>query len=605
MPQTLTEKKIKTGVLYRSLMLDRQAIDQEKRTVSLSFSSEDPVERWFGTEILDHSPESVRLDRMRQGGPLLCDHNPECQIGVIEDIAIAPDRKGRAIVRFGKSARAEEMFIDVIDGIRSSVSVGYRIYGMILEEEKDGVATYRATDWEPLEISLVSIPSDVSVGVGRNNQADEKEILIIQKRSVNMPDVIETKPPVDVKVIESEARKSEQSRMAEILAIGERHKCMEMAREYITNGKSVDDLRTAVLEKVYKATPVQVADPDIGMSKKEVKSYSIRKAIMSLAEQRVLDGIEREASEAVAKLSRRQPNGFFIPNDVMVEKRALSAGAAASGGFLVGTENLTASMIELLRNRTLVADLGARVLSGLVGNITIPKHAGGGTAYWLSETGTVTENSQTFGQLGLVPHRLSADTAFSKELLMQSSVDVESFVREDLMNILAIEKDRACINGLGANGEPLGIIGTTGIKTVTFGAAATFAKMVDFETQIEGANARGGNRAYITTPATKGKLKTAAKVSAQAIYIWENTQIPGSGMVNGYRAESTLQVPSDKVIFADWSDLIIADWAGIDVVVDPYSSKKTGQIEITITMWTDVGVRHPVSFCVSTDSGAQ
>lgn len=605
MPETIETKKIKVGVLYREISLNRAEVNGESRTIPISFSSEEPADRWFGSEILDHSPGSVRLDRMKRGGPLLLDHNPEGQIGVIEDIVISQDRKGRATVRFGKSAMAEEIFNDVKDGIRSSVSVGYRIHKMIMESEEEGHETYRVMDWEPLEISLVSIPMDTTVGVGRSRDQEEREITILKRSETKMPEpIIETKQ-VDVKIIELEARRAESARVNEILAIGERHNCPDMAREFIRNGKPVEEFRAEVLEKVYKARPIDTPDPEIGMSKKELKVYSIRRAILAMAEHKTLDGLEREASDAVAKLTKREPGGFFIPHDVMTEKRALSAGAFASGGATVATELLPANMIELLRNAALVSQLGARSLSGLVGNIAIPKVAGGGTAYWLPETGTVTEASQTFGQLALVPHRLSADTAYSKELLIQASIDVENFVREDLMTILAIEKDRAAINGLGANGEPLGILNTTGIKTVTFGAAATWAKVVDFETQIEGANARGGSRAYLTTPAVKGKWKSAVKVTNQAVFLWENGQSPGSGIVNGYRAESTLQVPSDKVIFADWSDLILADWAGLDVVVDPYSSKKTGQIEITLTLWTDIGVRHPVSFCASTDSGAQ
>ena len=159
-------------------------------------------------------------------------------------------------------------------------------------------------------------------------------------------------------------------------------------------------------------------------------------------------------------------------------QRTMTAGSFSGGGALIDSELRTADMIELLRNKALVSQMGARTLSGLVGNIAIPRVTGGATAYWLPESGTVNASDQSFGQLGLVPHRLVGDTGYSKELLMQSSADVEGFVREDLMRVLALEKDRVAITGLGAAGEPRGIMNTTGVGSVTFGAAPTWAKGV-------------------------------------------------------------------------------------------------------------------------------
>lgn len=342
----------------------------------------------------------------------------------------------------------------------------------------------------------------------------------------------------------------------------------------------------------------------LGMSERELTRYSLVKAMRQLANGEQLDGLEREASDATAKVIQREAKGFFIPHDIMVAKRVLQSDVSTSGGYAVDSQHLAGDMIELLRNKTLVSRLGARTLSGLVGNIAIPRVTGGATAYWLPETGAVPASDQAFGQLGLVPHRLVGDTAYTKELLAQTSIDIEAFVRSDLMTVLAIAKDLAAINGAGSNGEPLGIMNNTGIGTVTFGAAADWGHVVSFETNVANSNADVGQMAYLTTPNVRGKWKTTVKVTNQAVFLWG----PGDtdfGEVNGYRAAATKQVPSDKVIFGNWQDLILAEWAGIDVVVDPYSLKKVGQVEITTTLWTDIGVRHAGSFCISTDSGAQ
>lgn len=643
-PETRT---LKLGPQSRSFTIDRASVNEAERTVPLCFSSEAPVERWWGIEILDHSPGSVRLDRLRNNAALLCDHDWGCQVGVVESPTIDADRMGRAGARFSAAnPRAVQEYQDVLDGIRTNVSVGYIIHSMSLEKEENGVPTYRITDWEPYEISMVSVPADINVGIGRDKTTwEEQEITITIKTSEvcqetgmepddpedaavgGIDETTETKTAecdpnsmdkenrvMSVEVNEAadkarkEARAEEQHRVREIIAIAEKQKtrCPEiegMAREAISSGQDLNEFRAVVLEKVSNATPVQTT-ADLGMSARDLSEYSIVRAMHQIAEHGRLDGIEREASEATAKIVKREARGFYIPQDVMKQKRALTAGTATAGGFTVDTQHMAGDMIELLRNKALVSRLGARTLSGLVGNIAIPRVTGGATAYWLPETGTVSASDQAFGQLGLVPHRLVGDTAYAKELLIQSSIDVESFVRDDLMRVLALEKDRAAINGLGANGEPLGILNTTGIGTVTFGAAATWAKVISFETAVANANADVGQMAYLTTPNTRGVWKAAPKVTNQAFFLWEKGDAE-FGEVNGYRAAATKQVPSEKVIFGNWNDLIIAEWAGVDVVVDPYSLKKAGQVEITLTLWADIGVRHPGSFTVSTDAGNQ
>ena len=604
------EKTIKTGMLYRTVEIKDEEVNRDDRIIDVSFSSEEPIERFFGIEILDHEKESVRLNRLNKGGSLLVQHNTDDIVGVIEKAYISSDRMGRAKVRFGKSTRAEEVFQDVIDRIRTNISVGYQIHQMTLSEKKDDKSVYRVNDWEPLEISLVSIPADISVGIGREKQ--EFEILVVEEVKSMQDEILTSKemkekPHINIEEIKSEARKAEMQRVKEIMAIGKKHGCSELAEKAVQEGRALDEFRQEVLEAVYKAKPATIIDPNIGMSEREIRQYSIVRAIRQIAEKGILEGLEKEASDATAATCRRVPKGFFIPQDVMGTarlERALGVTEATKGGYLIGTDVLVADMIELLRNKPLVAQMGAKTLSGLSGNVAIPRVTGGATAYWLSETGAVTAADQTFGQLGLTPKRLVGDTVYSKELVIQTSLDVEAFVRNDLMTVLAIAKDLAAING-GGGAEPVGILNTDGVKTVTFGAAATWAKVVQFETELADANADVGAMAYLTTPATRGKWKTKEKTTNQAIYLWEKGGGLGIGEVNGYPAYATKQVLGDKVIFANWADLILAEWAGVDVVVDPYSLKKTGQIEVTVTLYCDIGVRHAESFCVSTDSGAQ
>lgn len=651
MPALAAQPKAAPGpqigeVLKRSFVFERGKIDEKERTVELSFSSETPVERYWGVEILSHEKDACDLSFLNDGAPLLLEHDRYEQIGVIESAEVK-DGKGRASVRFSRSPKGEEIFQDVRDGIRRKVSVSYEINEMELAGKKDGVESYRITRWHPIEISIVSIPADKAVGTDRSGEHTQNQNDPMFQNNLKFdpaaggagggggsggaatlagnPPATQTRAEISVEE-RNHIRKSERDRQKYIRAHGAKHKVSdEDVNRFIEDGTSCEDFAKWIVEERYEGKPT-LLDPNIGMSPKEVKRYSIVRALRLLGNRHQLDGLELECSQEVAKRAKRDPQGFFIPHDITtrslqdvhglttgdmmslvaslqfqraIQSRSLTAGVSSAGGYTVGTEVLSGSMIELLRNKALVVGLGARVLGGLQGDIAIPRHTGGATTYWLSETAQVTTSDQTFGQLALTPHRVVAATAFSKQLVAQSSIDIEAFVREDLMRVLAIEKDRAAINGVNAAGEPLGILNTTGIGSVTFGAAATWQKVIDFETAVANANADVGALAYLSTPSVRGKWKALVKVTNQAVFLWEK------GMVNDYRAEVTKNVPGDKVIFGNWNDFIIGDWDGIDVVVDPLTLAKQGLIQIIITIMTDNGMRHVGSFAVSTDSGAQ
>ncbi len=629
-------KVIKAPELYRDMQLDRAGIKEDARTIELSFSSELPGQQFFGTEILDHNPTSVRMQRLKNGAPLLVNHDKNDQVGVIERAEISPDRRGRAVVRFGKSARAEEIWNDVIGGIRSLVSCGYRIHKATPESSGKSGDTYRATDWEPFEISIVAVPTDPTVGVGRGADTNQNEILIeetMNTRSLKLdadPPAGGGGAPAPSRVeIQRELQAANVARMNEIEAIAKHvgsDECKAMAREAFVKGTSVEDFRKEVVERCLKAKPITTPDnAEVGMTKREVKQYRLTRALACYANKQPLDGIEKEASDAVAKNIGRRADGFFIPTDItharfdesheltkrdlanlmleVMQQRALTSNVFSAGGALVGTDLLTGSMIELLRNQMFVMAMGARSLSGLVGDVAIPKQTGGATVYWLAQGVAGTRSQQTVQQLSLTPKRLFAATAYDKQLLAQASLSVEAFVREDLMTVLAIEKDRAAINGSasGVAGEPRGILNQpsgTLSTPVTFATAAAplFTEIIKFETNLATNNADRGNLGYLVHPSVRGHAKGFPKFASTGTPIWEND------MMNGYPAKATNQVPSaTSVIFGKWSDLIVADWDGIDTVVDPYSLSLNGQISVVLQTLTDIGIRNGKSFAVATN----
>jgi HK97 family phage major capsid protein len=307
-------------------------------------------------------------------------------------------------------------------------------------------------------------------------------------------------------------------------------------------------------------------------------------------------------NDEFAKRVGKRATGFWVPGDVLLtpmSQRSLNATTATQGGFTVNVDAGGQSMIELLRNRMVTSRMGARVLSGLTGNVAIPRQTSASTTYWLAEVEEVTESEQAFGQIAFTPKAISCNTTYSKELLLQSSIDIEGFVRDDLVTTIALERDRVYLHGSGVAGQPLGIAQTTGINTVTYGGAATWAKVVESETKLAEDNVAFVRPGWIVSPGTRAKWKTIEKFASTGVTLWSD-----NSTVSGYQAEVTNQVAGNVSFFVDWNDFIIAEWGGIDVVVDPYTMAKTRKIGITISEWVDCGLRHAVSACVSTDTAA-
>lgn len=608
-------KKIKSPIIYRSAEISREAVDTEARTVEFSFSSEAPVERFFGHEILDHTPSSVRLGRLQNGGPVLVDHDPADHVGVIESVSIDSDRVGRVRARIGRGARASEIFDDITDGIRRSISVGYRVHEMQLEKRGDGADVYRVTDWEPLEVSLVAVPADATVGVGRAD-TEENEITITNEDTPMTTETtapaVEPTPVIDVRVIERNARDTEVDRVRAIRKMGDGFHVRDMADKAIDEGMPAESFRAKLIDHLEATRSVPTAD--IGMSEREVKQFSFTRAINALSnptDQRAQKAaaFEFEASRAACEKAGRETRGILVPADVL--KRDLSVGSTTAGGHTVQTDLLAQSFIDLLRNRSYMMQMGT-VLGGLNGNVAIPRQTGGATAYWVAEAGAPTESQQAFDQVTLTPKTVGAYTDFSRKLMIQSSIDIEAFVRRDLATVLAIELDRAALHGSGSSNQPTGIAATAGIGSVvggTNGLAPTWAHIVGLETEVAVDNADIGSLAYVTNAKVRGKLKGTEKASSTAQFVWSDSGTP----LNGYNAVVTNQVSSaltkgsssgvcSAIFFGNWMDLVIGMWGGLDLLVDPYTASTTGTVRVVAMQDADIAVRHPESFAAMLDA---
>jgi HK97 family phage major capsid protein/HK97 family phage prohead protease len=593
------------------------------RSFTFPFSSEYPVARYFGNEVLSHQADSADLARLNSGAPLLFNHNPDKVVGVVERAWIDEQTKrGHVSVRFSRNAFATEVLTDVKDEILRGISFGYSIDKMEQRAED-----FVATKWTPHEISVVSIPADPTVGIGRSLLTAEQQNLPVLTEPMQPPaPTIENESPAvrdqsqavtpastptesmdntpDLEVIRSKAAEAERTRIASITALGERHGLADLARELIDGNRSLDEARAAVLEKI-SATAVpttrsaDLTSNDVGLSDKEIKQFSFVRALNFLANpgdaaaRRSAD-FEIEVGNAAAKQYERSSNGIVVPNEVL--RRDLTAGLPSAGGNLVADQLLSGSFIDLLRNRLALANAGVTMLTGLQGNISIPRQSSASTAYWVGENASPTESQQAIDQVNMTPKTIGAFVDYSRRLLLQSSIDVEAMVRNDLTRVIALELDRVGIYGTGSSNQPLGLVNTTGIGSQTITTYGTFEEYIGMETDVAVANADAGSMRYIVNASARGALKFTAK-SASAVaagFVYENDEI------NGYPAIVSNQLQSNDALFGDFSMMIMGMWSGLDLTVDPYAGATAGTVRIIALQDVDLAVKQPGAFCYGT-----
>jgi HK97 family phage major capsid protein len=589
-------EQIKTGQLSRQFNFERDQVDAEARTVTLSFSSEKPVERWFGTEVLSHSPESVDLTRLNAKAALLANHDLNDQIGVIENATVENGR-GIATVRFSKSERGEEFYQDVLDGIRLNVSVGYTIEEM--EEKSERVFT--ATQWAPHEISLVSTPADFSVGIGRSDAVSGDHLTRVINLIKETPIMEDQK--IDIEVVKNEAReafrKEEQLRVRSINEMAKDAPYLrELADKALNEGFALDHFQREAFEATKKELArkpdlaADIASPlNVDLSRGEKQSYSLLRAISASASgDWSKAGLEKEISDTIAQRSGQSNGGFYMPSDMAWGRRDLTVGTNNAGGFLVGTAHDGANFIDALRAAMVTTRLGARIMSNLQGNVAIPKLATGTSTYWVAEDGAPTEGQPVFASVSLTPKNLASFVQISRNLLVQSDPSVETVIQDDITQAIAVAIDAAALAGTGSSNQPTGILATTGIGSVSFSSsgAPTFAEIVAIESAISADNAMGANMAFVTTPALAGTLKTTTKDSGSGRFVSEDNSIMG------YSVNPTSSMTANTILLGDFSQLMIAQFGAVEVITD--RNAQTGQLTLGLHAMVDVGVRHAESF---------
>ena len=627
--------------------------EKEDNTYEFSFSSTYPVERSFGTEILSHDEGAIDFGRLNGGvAPVLWNHNMDSVIGIVRNAYLDKEKKkGRAVVELSRNAKAQEVKRDIDDGILSSISVGYRILEME-EREIDGANAFLATRWEPHEVSVVASPAAPDVGISRGLIDDntmpsvEKQDIVDSKRvyaastDAQQPNsknkTTMEKEQLDLEVVRSEERKkaasAERTRIREINSMCSKRGFDDLAEQLINNGSSVDSCRAAILERI-DAKPVETAKPiEEQLSPKErkqyAKDYKVSAGIRGLLTGDWSDkssGFAREISQQIAKDSGKgtRNGSLYIPYSGLVQRATYVTSGATTGGNIVATDLLADDFIEALRNSTVMVGLGVQTLSGLVGDVAIPRRSGvASTGFLSSETAALSQSESTFDQISMTPKTLGTMSKFSRNMLIQATPGIEDLVRRDISEGINLGIDLGILNGTGSSGQPTGIMQTSGIGSVamgTNGGAITVDALIDLETAImeDNAGVNADNISYVTNAKVMGAIKKL-KTSGGEYLVNNNLQALGRGAtpvaVNGYPLAMTNQVPSNltkgttsgtcsAVVMGDYSQAILGLYgSGIEITAGEDSDDfAKNLVSIKGVVAFDVAVRHAQSFAAILD----
>jgi len=563
--------------------------------VPVTLSSETPVERPDGIEVLSHAA-AADVDLQRAPLPLLTVHDRHrLPVGVVEDLHLdTAARVLRGFCRFASSPEGQALRAQVVERVVRSVSVGYQL---LRELGRAGRVSRYA--WQPFELSAVAVPADPMAGFYRAHTPR------IQMDNTNAGDAGRNTMNGD----------REAERLRTIIDLGAQYRRYisdDDVRRACQEGHTVERFKESVMAAMEtRHTDISVAH--VGMSRPEVARYSLARAIAaSITGDWSKAGLEREASRAAERSFGVAPEGFFVPAEVW-GRRDFNVGTGSEAGSLVQTDLRGDMFVDALRAAIALGPLGIRVLRNLGGNVDLPLKTSPSTIGMLTEIGSAAETAPATAKLALTPRRMGAYVEYSKQALIQSALALEPLLRDDLLQGAAGLIEYQMINGAGTGAEMRGVRNTSGIGTHVMGshgASVDWPAVVALESATANANAiAGALSGYVANTKTRAKLKTVPK-STGLDFAWSDQPIGTDGFarLNGYRVAITNHVPgnltkgtstticSSALFSSDWSMAVLALFGAPDVVVDPYTLAATGQVRITINQFADFGVRQPAAF---------
>jgi HK97 family phage major capsid protein len=377
-----------------------------------------------------------------------------------------------------------------------------------------------------------------------------------------------------------------------------------------------------------KATVNLVINPTKTDNEDQVKKeFRFVELINTLADGKKIEGFMKEVHDEGQRDMResgvnnaQNNNGFIVPSFITgnTKRDLASTTTGSAAGYTIATDLLAGEWIDNLKNQVVVFGMGAKFMTGLRGNVDIPRKTTNSGASWLTETGSITPADFTHDKISMSPKRLGNATAFSRQLLAQSSIDIERLVREDLIMSQSLALQDAIIHGPSTGNGPLGILNTSGIGSVVIGnngGALTWAAIVGLEREVAQDNALLGNLSYLTNSKVRSSAKQIVRDSGSGLFLW-GSDYGQSGSdnfpLNGYKCAVTNAVPSTNVkgnsgavcsslIFGNFGDLMVGQWGGLVITANPYALDLSGQVRVTMNAYYDVDIRQASSFAACND----
>ncbi|MDM1408061.1 phage major capsid protein [Myroides sp. DF42-4-2] len=344
-----------------------------------------------------------------------------------------------------------------------------------------------------------------------------------------------------------------------------------------------------------------VGDGEGAEIEKIAKRYSFLKAARSVITEEALDGVEKEMNdEAVREATRLHlgfdtKNSFSIPASmVRATGQTVTEDSGKFGGKLVPTD---INVVESFIPRLFLEDVGASFLSGLVGNVSLPKFSD--YEYkWLSEREKIKLEAEEIDGPIMKPKRAGAGVSVSKQLILQSSVAVENMLYNKLRFAAARALNKAALNGDG-NKEPLGILNMTGVQL----AKAVAEEEMSYEAAVElwgliaGANADAGNEVFILNSKLAAAAKTTKKDAGSGRFVMENGLIDGQKTIVTNLVEELAGLQT--LIYGNFSELYIGQWGGVNFTTDTATGASTGEVLLYSNLYADIQSANPEAFAVN------
>ena len=349
------------------------------------------------------------------------------------------------------------------------------------------------------------------------------------------------------------------------------------------NDKENDELNSIKKEIADLDNEIKNIENRNTKTNKVMAKFSLLKAINDVANNRQLDERAQEVvSNGIAEM-RKAGQSFTGQIVLPMEMRsAIQATVATAGQENVAEDKL--GILEPLRANLVLVNAGASYMTGLIGDVSIPVYSGSNVG-WAGEVSTASDGAGTFSEVTLSPKRLTAYIDVSKQFLIQDSNSAEEMLKRDIVAAISNKLEATILGSeAGSNTQPAGLFN----GVVADNAAVTYKDIVAMEKNLEDANVRGDIR-FIVSPSAKADLKTTEKGTSDN-YLMEGNEL------NGYPVMCTSAVTGKGVIMANWSDLVIGQWGGIDLVVDPYTQAANGKVRLVINAYFDAKPRRAAAF---------